>query len=326
MSTDVVNLLAWAAGVVGVSGITATIRHSRRFSRQYRFLRLDRSASCIDIVLPTSDRLMGGVGIEYLRSTTAVGNLKGATEIAETVGHVLRRRPVSVAVSGEIESRLKGDLVLLGLPAKNRASQIALDHLRRMHPTIGFDLTEEGGCSICLGGFSAHYELTCQDGTPVPSSDFALILVWVNPTSVRKHRLLLCGGFTHFGTAAAARYLMTDVIETRYRRLRQQFKDDLPALYGNRRWPCFAMVIETTLVNDQVVDIQEVAFVPLPDPGTPPFSAPERVGFPNESLANGVPGESPAEHRADGYQPSHFPPRAGTDSTAQGEHDPVHDH
>jgi hypothetical protein len=274
MNTNLISIAAWALGVIGISGITATLRHSRRLSRQYRFLRLQPSDDQIDIVLPTSDRVEGGVGIRYRRSTTSVGNLKGATEIAQVVGNVVRRRPVAVAVSEELESPLSGDLVLIGLPAKNAASRVVIEHLKRQHPEIGFALHEADGCRISLAGFSAEYDAACQDGSDIPTRDFALILLWVNPTGVRKRRLLLCAGFTGYGTAAAAKYILADVIDSRYRQLRKEAKGRLPRLYVSREWPCFAMIIEAILVSDQVVDIRERAFVALPDPGCPPW--PER--------------------------------------------------
>jgi hypothetical protein len=273
MSTNPVSIIAWLLGVIGAGGIGTTIRHSRRLSRQYRFLRLHRSAEHLDIVLPTSDRVTGGLGISYVRSTTAVGNLKGATEIARVVGQVVRRRPISVAVSEELESPLSGDLVLIGFPGKNAASRVALNYLKQEHPEIGFELTEspEEGCKIALAGFSADYAATCQTASDIPANDLALILLWVNPTAPRKRRLLLCAGFTSYGTAAAAKYAVTDIIDTRYRRLRQRSKGALPSLYSVRQWPCFAMIIETSLINDQVVNIRERALVPLPDPGCPPW-------------------------------------------------------
>jgi len=273
MDTNPISIAAWALGVIGVSGITATVRHSRRLSRQYRFLRLSHTPDPIDIVLPTSDRVKGGLGISYVRSTTSVGNLKAATEIAQVVGNVQRRRPVSVAVSEELESTLSGDVVLIGFPGKNAASRVALEYLSRQHPEIGFALTEsdETGCTIALAGFSTDYDVVCQAGTEIPTRDLAFVLLWVNPTTVKKRRLVLCGGFTGYGTAAAAKYLLDDIIDTRYRQLRRDARGILPPLYWGRRWPCFAMIVEARLVSDQVVDVRERAFVPLPDPGRPPW-------------------------------------------------------
>jgi len=65
--------------------------------------------------------------------------------------------------------------------------------------------------------------------------------------------------------------VVSDIIDTRYRQLRKRAKGALPSLYAPRKWPCFAMIIETSLINDQVVNIRERAFVALPDPGCPPW-------------------------------------------------------
>jgi hypothetical protein len=208
-----------------------------------------------------------------MRATTAIGNLRGATEIAKVVGRVARRSPVSVAVSEELESPLSDDLVLIGFPGKNAASGVVVNYLKRQHPEIGFQLTESDteGCKISLAGFSADFTLTCQNDSELPSRDLALIILWVNPTALQKRRLILCAGFTSYGTAAAARYVVNDIVVSRYRHLRKESKGALPSLYSPRRWPCFAMIIETSLINDQVVNVRERAFVPLPDPGRPPW-------------------------------------------------------
>lgn len=328
MNVSPLGIVAWALGVVGLSGITTTLRYSRRLSRQFRFLRLDRSANSVDIVLPTSDRVEGGLGIRYVRSTTSVGNLRGATEIAQVAGRVLRKRPVTVAVSGEIESPLSNDLVLIGLPGKNGASRIVIDHLKWMHPEIGLSLleSETDGCCISLDGFTANYDVECQPGTEIPINDFALIVVWVNPLTPRKRRLLLCAGFTSYSTAAACKYLVTDIIETRYKRLRKASSGRLPPLYLSRKWPCFAMLIETTLVNDQVVNVQERAFAVLPDPGAPPWSRGDQTLPPGATPVNEAPEGLLAARGGDRYKPAHFPPQADTGSPSPVPPAPVADH
>jgi hypothetical protein len=40
----------------------------------------------IDIVIATSDNSVGGLGVRYMRLTTAVGNVRAAVTLVETVG------------------------------------------------------------------------------------------------------------------------------------------------------------------------------------------------------------------------------------------------
>src|SRR5215218_757733 len=106
------HIIITALGIIGLSGIVSAVSSSRRLSRHHRFFRFRRSEP-VDIVLTTSARTEGGYGISYLRSVTAVGNLKGSTEIAQAIGYGSPRRPILVSVSAELESRLGGDLVVI---------------------------------------------------------------------------------------------------------------------------------------------------------------------------------------------------------------------
>jgi hypothetical protein len=268
-----IGIAASVIGVIGISGLTAAFRFSRSWGRQFRFLRLHRTDP-LDIVLPTSERKVGGLGIRYVRSVTAVGNMRGATEVAQTVGRISRVRRISVSVSEELESSLSGDLVVLGLPGKNASSRLAIGRLCAKHPEIGLAIRESAdqGCNVSLGGHSEDYEVKLQTGSnKIPDRDVALIIAWVNPFSLRKRRLLLCAGFTAYGTAAAAKYLVHDLLPHRYATLRASSHGILPSLLAPRTWPCFAMLIEARLINDQVVSIDELAFAALPDPGKPPW-------------------------------------------------------
>jgi hypothetical protein len=227
--------------------------------------------------------------------------MRGAVEIAQMVGHVSRRRVLSVAVSEDIESDLSGDLVLIGLPGKNAASKRVLERLKSRHPDINFTISEsdqsgghikrvlerlksrypdinftisesdESGVHIGLGGFREDFKLTFQASSDIPDRDLAVIVLWINPFARgKKRRLLLCAGITAYGTAAAAAYIVNDLVDYRYRQLRKAQKGALPSLFALRRWACFAMVVEVLLQNDQAINLIERSFVALPDPGRPP--------------------------------------------------------
>jgi hypothetical protein len=212
--------------------------------------------------------------VKYIRPTTAVGNMRGAVEVAQMVGNVSRRRSLSVAVSEDIESDLSGDLVLIGLPGKNTASRTVLALLKDRHPDIGFTISEsdESGVHIGLGGFYEDFGLAFQDATDIPERDLAVIVLWINPFARgKKRRLLLCAGITAYGTAAAAAYVVNDLVDYRYRQLRKARPRELPSLLSFRRWACFAMIVEVLLQNNQAVNLIERGFVALSDPGSPPW-------------------------------------------------------
>lgn len=298
------QIVVTVLGIVGLSGIVSAIRSSRRLSRHNRFFRFQRIEP-VDFVLTTSARESGGYGIKYLRSVTAVGNLKGSTEIAQAIGYASPRRPIVLAASAELESTLDGDLIVIGLPGKNAASQLVLTHLRAQYPDLRLSIKESptDGCRMTLNDFSEAYSVCEQPDTRIPTRDLALIVLWVNPLTLRKRRLVLCAGFTAYGTAAAASYLVDDILNCRIDELRKEHRS-LPSLWG-RRWLCFAMVIETHLIHDQVVDINERVFVPLDDPGCPPFRAPasspdsardernQALGFNKVGDDVGAPGNEP---------------------------------
>ena len=246
-------------------------------SRHHRFFRFQFSEPA-DIVLTTSDRAQGGFGgVTYTRSVTAVGNLSGATAIARSIGYTSPRRPTRVYVSAELETSLSGDVVVIGLPGKNEVSGAVVTHLTARYPNLGLTIDESTeGCSMSLAGFADEYSVVPQTAQPdFPERDLALIVLWVNPIAVRKRRLVLCAGFTAYGTAAAARYLVDDILPHRLNRLRAEHTT-MPSLWSHK-WTCFAMLIETRLVNDQVIEVRELAFAPLDDPGCPPFESGEHV-------------------------------------------------
>jgi hypothetical protein len=256
--------------VVSVSELIALLRYSQRLSREHLFFRLQAKEE-IDIVLTTSERTAGGGGIEYVRPTTSVGNLKGSTEIARAIGDLPGKRSVRVHLSEEIDESLSGDLVLLGGPNKNRISAICLEYIYQFYPQakLLYIDSKEQGSYLGLEDFIQHYEIEKQEESQIPKKDFALIGMWINPLSPRKRRLIICAGFTGYGTAAAARYLVDNVMNDRYSKLRR--RHHLPFLWHPRRWCCFLLALEITLANAQVIEMKERAFVPLADPGVPPL-------------------------------------------------------
>jgi len=258
------SVILTALGAVGVSGLWTAGRFLRRWGRHHRFYRFQR-AEHADFVLTTSlTRERGGHLIAYLRSTTSVGNMKASTELAQAIGYGTPRRRLNVSASTELDSRLSGDLIVIGLPGKNPVSRSVVEHVQRRHPELHLDIQEsQDGLGMSLGTFARAYDSATQPENKLPASDLAIIIFWVNPFTVRKRRLILCGGFTTYGTEAAARYLVEDVRDERLPHLRGA-NPALASLWG-QRWICFAMIVEVTIIGDQAVEVNEVAFRALDD-------------------------------------------------------------
>jgi len=291
---DVARWILWVLAFVGLPSLIVLTGHTRRFSREHFFFRF-QSKEAVDIVLTTSERTPGGVGITYIRPTTSVGNLKGSTEIARAIGNLSRKRSIRVHLSQEIDSRLSGDLVLLGGPNKNEITAICLEYVYQLYPkaNLAYIDSKDRGCFLGLGEFAQQYELKLQAARDIPRNDFALVAMWVNPLSPHKRRLIVCAGFTAYGTAAAAQYLVTDFMNERYAKL--QRRHGLARLWHPRRWGCFLLALEIRLANDQVVEVRERAFVPLPDPGAPPLALPEiEIDGQIGSVPQGTVGHLPA--------------------------------
>lgn len=266
-----IKIVLVVVGFVGLADIVAAAKFGRRVvSRRHGFLRLHWKDS-LDVVVTASMHQDGGVpGQEYKRAVTAVGNLEAAITVAQAVAQSSRRRRMRVAASQELQSRLDGDLLVLGLPAKNPVSERILSHLVRCHPELGLGVTQTPARSeIRLGGSVHGYELVFQHNTRIPTHDLAIIVVWVNPLPTRKRRLILCAGFTSQGTAAAAAYLVNELMK-RYKRARREYRG-LPSLYFSRKWPCFVSVIESHFEHDQPVEFKVMGFELLTDPGCPPI-------------------------------------------------------
>lgn len=268
------NALLWAAGFVGFGGFVSGAHATRRYTRFHAFFRFQREEAA-DVVLPTSDRGVGGFGgVEYVRTTTSVGNLRGATDVAQAIGYRSRKRQITVVASTEVETPLDGDLVLIGLPGKNPVTALLLDSLRERYADLDLEVHETDEPRMRLGETTVPYLVRAQSvDCPIPERDIAVVAMWVNPLTTKKRRLIWCAGFTAYGTAAAAEYVTDDLYSDRYSTLREEHPHALPRLFPWRSaWPCFVAILDVRLVNDQAVSIREIAFRPLEDPGTPPFS------------------------------------------------------
>ncbi len=103
----------------------------------------------------------------------------------------------------EIGRELEGDLILLGGPKTNRATEIALDELAKAGPALG--VTQRDSTIQTASG--DEFEGTVSDGEV--TNDYGLIIRTRNPFASSGSLVILSGSHT-FGTGAAARYFVEE--------------------------------------------------------------------------------------------------------------------
>ena len=264
------SALAWALAIIGTIGLTTfvnAVTWGRNLRRKQRFLRLTRGETA-DIVLVTSGYDVGGVkGVNYKRPVTSMGTLQAASYFSKTIGDLKLRKEVAVHVSQHLERKPHGDLILLGDPTKNQVAQEFLNDFNLAYPDLAITRPEcEGGRELRIGDYVRRFAIELQAQSENPRTDIGLIVFWKNPFSIRRRRAIFCAGFTGWGTAAAAHYVLNDFQCHRYRELRKS--RHLPRS-RSQRWPCFVAVIEVTMAADKFLRFRELRVVTLPDEDAP---------------------------------------------------------
>jgi hypothetical protein len=262
---DLVLILS-IGGFIGLGSILRAAALTRHWRRNRRFLRF-RFHEPVDIVISTDQRLdtpLTETGRTYPRFVASLGSLEAASDFSRLVGQVKSRKPIRIQMSEKLTSDLRGDLVLLGGPVLNDVSDLFLRRLNELYDDINvvFEDHKAEQAKISVGSFSGSYDCTMQHRHPdFPTDDFALVVAWRNPFAHAKRRAILCAGFTYHGTAAAAHYLINEIIprggplgcESKWR-------------YGLRRkWPCFVLALSVQFSVDKPVLIEERAVALLPE-------------------------------------------------------------
>ncbi len=296
-STEILGLVLGVLGLFGFTTLISFATWTQFMTRAHRYLRLARRQP-LEIVLVTSSLEEGGVeGARYKRPTSSFHTLRAATQFAEQLGALRKRKPLRVSISERLTAAPDGDLVLLGDPSKNVLGKHFLAYFNAVNAEHGLEIDRTstrvpstprveyrsrvwrhlGGRTTRLSTpatvrsifrlrvgekLVAEYELSPQGDSGSPSSDIGLIVAWLSPFSLEKRRAVLCAGWTSHGTAAAADYYLNQLPSVRYQQLRREGR--LPRLYS-KRWPCFICVVEVALIGEQVVSVNEVFFAQVPD-------------------------------------------------------------
>lgn len=261
---EALQVVLTLVGTVGLATLLSALTLTRRLGLRYRFFRFRRSEH-IDIILVTSGYEAGGVaGVEYRRPVTSFGTLQAASMFSKAVGDQKMKKAVEVHVSEEIDGRPEFDLVLLGDPTKNVVAEAFLRDFGTVFPDLAIRRPRIGemGRSLQIGDWEREYHVELQAKSTNIREDLGLIICWINPFTLRKRRAIYCAGFTGWGTSAAAKYLLTDFFDMRYRELRRERK--LPGV-ARRSWPCFVCVVCVEFAAARPVRFKEVFLRTLPD-------------------------------------------------------------
>ena len=151
---------------------------------------------------------------DYVRSSTGVGQVKALTLIMPSISQAYNGSvPESVVFATEqMSSALEGDLIILGGPKNNRVARVYLERMGK----IGQPFMMEGNQMFWCGDDSSQSErfLGASNGKEV-QKDFGVIMRTVNPFSMdgRSSVVVFIAGSHNFGTTAAARYMVENLVK-----------------------------------------------------------------------------------------------------------------
>lgn len=264
-------------GTIGVTTIFDLIRRSQRWTKAQRLLRF-RYREPIDIVVNTAIAA-GSRPVHVVDNEVLFGNVQSASLFSSTIGAARRQKRIQLHLSEHLTSRLQHDLILVGGITR---SEVGRKYLRLLDEHIGagvavFEEDDETRNRIVLGDFEVVYDWTKAHAAGQVDVDYALVVVWINPFIDVPRRSIFCTGFTSFGTAVAAEYLMTTFIQTaKVRPLRgYQLRPSRKLMHLgpyegsrlhrwlSRPWPAFAFAIRVDATNGQAVSTTIVKIVHL---------------------------------------------------------------
>jgi hypothetical protein len=262
-----VGLILGIVGFVGLSSLLQAGAFTRHWRRNRRFLRF-RFREPMDVVISTDQRLetpLTESGRTYPRFVASLGSLQAAAAFAQLIGQAQSRKPVRIQMSEKLTSDLRGDLVLLGGPVLNDVSDMFLKRLNDAYNEIRVVFEDEKAdhARISVGTFADSYDCRMQRRhAEYPTDDFALIVAWRNPFARRRRRAIMCAGFTYHGTAAAAKYLISEVIP----RGRPLGVEPMRRRGLRHTWPSFVLALKIEFSADRAILVEERAVVQLPEP------------------------------------------------------------
>lgn len=265
--SDTLAWISFAFTVVGAIGL-ATLGRLAMLSREYgrlrRYLGFGRSRP-LTIVLVTSAMDVGGIPeAQYKRPLVSLPTLQAAAVLTEVLGSLRYQKPVVLSVSETLMLSRDDDIAVLGGPIKNRVASQFIELFNEQHPDLAVcrDVRDDGHRWLQIGDWARSYAPELQpDGSP--AADLALLIAWRNPFCVRLRRGVLCGGFTAWGTAAAARFFAKEFPRDFYAAAK---RDHLMPWSVSRNFPCYVAALDVVIVGLAVVRATPCFFAPLEVP------------------------------------------------------------
>jgi hypothetical protein len=206
--TDFFALLGGSKTLIALLIPLSAFVSNRLYALYTRYRILGFGADELDVVLPASDGRPDPV-VGFTRPTIGIGSVRALGVLARAIGRYYRRLPLNVHFASRVDARLGGDVVAIGGPRANRVSAEILASQPVIEvANLSFDDVHR---SLRMDGFNvAGYDTDQKDG--VPRRDLGILLICASPFSVRRRRAVLCCGFTSYGTAGAAQWFFSDVL------------------------------------------------------------------------------------------------------------------
>lgn len=204
----------------------------------------------VDIIITTSEFKKDDVGgLHAVRSTTGIGQIQGISIASRLIGRLYSKKSIQIQMSGQIVHRPDKDLILLGGPAKNKITKKYLENFYEKHPgsTLKFD---DINPVIELKDFKISAPDLDINNDGKVDNDYSIVICSTNPFSVEQHRLILCAGFTTYGTAGGATWLFEDVLLKGYKGIKRVKGID------KIKHPSFVAVIKVGVASGQIISTE----------------------------------------------------------------------
>lgn len=220
----IATIVGIALSVIGCIPIVATISVGLTVRRRGKALiGFDRRCP-VDVVLTLSAETPPRSGRRIVRPLTGIGQVIGAAEVSRCLGRFYLKKTIRVHLSGHITNRLDGDEVILGGPAKNEEASRVITHMSDYCSIAEFRYRDEFPNSIYIrtnsGQIFSREEFDTEISNGFAKRDLCLIIAATrNNETGHRRRIILCSGFTSYGTSAAAQYFFGQLATMPRRRL-----------------------------------------------------------------------------------------------------------
>jgi hypothetical protein len=213
----------------------------------------------IDIVITTSEIKKDDIGgIHAARATTGIGQILGISIISRVIGKLYGKKNIEVQLSELIVQRPDKDLVLLGGPSKNKLTKKYIRKLNEEHPSLNFEF-DDVNLLLRIKDLTISEPNLDIDKDGKVDTDYAVVLCSSNPFSAKNRRLILCAGFTSYGTAGGVVWLFEDVLSKGYKSLKKINH------IGVLKKPSFAAIIKVDVVKNQIVATECIRIIQFRD-------------------------------------------------------------